>query len=349
MKQRNITKTAQIRKKLKRKMEISIREIISELWRDDECLFIVEGEKRRVHTMVTADGKAYSIYITCEPCIMESEPFFTLYNDDSPVYATHAIRLSLLEPRIIRCRDQHLQAELELTDELLGMLIDTLYVGKSGATSSHKTDDFPNIWEKLIWENNWEHADAASNFHEKPFTISPQMIKEKPQWYRYTVPSHTPMPEYHRLLHPEMTFSEYWHHRHGDKTHEEVQKELEQIAKKGRVPHMRKSWNHSKALKLYQEAFFCSFTGAWCSKPPCEYAVLEYVKEHPINFHLPEVVGKHGIRGCKTFDYLPINADDSCDYYLLLIVNDEHHPDFFEDVDRFAKTQKVTEVYTFPM
>lgn len=141
-----------------------------------------------------------------------------------------------------------------------------------------------------------------------------------------------------------MTFSEYWRHRHGDKTHEEVNAKLSAQTERGWEKYNTKREEHEKLMEQYQAAFLSCST-----ETPCDYAVLKYAVGYPINFHLPAVLGKHGIRGCRTMDYLDICKKGTIDCYHLLIVNDEHHPDFFTDVERFAKTQKVRGVYKFPI
>ena len=307
--------------------------------REEEVYLIVDGNSNRVCNLYTQDGAAYSVCITAEPSELHTEPFFTIYNDAWPVYATHAVRISLWEPKIVRCWENPVQAELELTDELLGMLIDTLH---SEYTDGLRPSWVNTMWNMMVSINNREHIETPE-WNMRYAHISPQMIREKPAWYRYAVPTRTPMPEYHRLLYPELTFAEYCRRRHGDKTHEEVNAELSAQKEKGYEIYESKWTEHSERLEQYKTAFL---SGA--DTPPCEYAVLKYAHDYPINFHLPEVVGKHDIRGCRTFDYLDIGKEHYIDYYHLLIVNDEHHPDFFEDVARFAKTQKVAMVYTFP-
>ena len=327
------------RKNLSRRIEMARRSAFRMTPREEEVYLIVDGNSSRVCNLYAGDGTAYSVYITAEPSVLHTEPFFTIYNAAWPVYATHAVRLSLWEPKIVRCRENPVQAELELTDELLGMLIDTLH--------SEHTDVLCPSWVKTMWNkmvsiNNREHVETPK-WDMRFAHISPQMILEKPIWYRYAVPTRTPMPEYHRLLYPEMTFSEYWRRRHGDKTREEVNAELSAQKEKGQEIYESKRAKHLEQLEQYKAAFL-SGTAA----PPCEYAVLKYAHNYPINFHLPEVIGKHGIRGCRTLDYLDIGKEHCIDYYHLLIANDEHHSDFFENVARFAKTQKVAEIYTFP-
>ena len=217
MMQKNTVKTAQIRKKLSRRIEMARRSAFRMTPREEEVYLIMDGNSSRVCNLYAGDGTAYSVYITAEPSVLHTEPFFTIYNAAWPVHATHAVRISLWEPKIVRCWENPVQAELELTDELLGMLIDTLH-------SEHTDVLCPNwvktMWNRMVSINNREHIETPE--WDMRFThISPQMIREKPAWYRYAVPTRTPMPEYHRLLYPEMTFHEYWRRRHGDKTHAE--------------------------------------------------------------------------------------------------------------------------------
>lgn len=330
----------QVRKPLKRRVEMVQQAGRGGRWLADEAEFIVDGDRSMVCVLFTEDGGSYGVYITWEPVLAGTEPFFTLYNNCWPVYATQAARISLLEPKIVRCREESVLAELELTEEVLGLLIDTLHVGDAREFCPSRVK---NKWGEMVHINNHEHVAWASEYQEKGFTISPQMIQEKPKWYRYAVPSRAAMPEYQRLLHPDESFAEYWRRRHGDKTAAEIRAELRAKIKRAGEIHDRRSDEHEKLMELYKTAFLNHST-----ETPCEYAVLRYEKGYPINFHLPAVLGRHGIRGCRTMDSLDIPQKGIIDCNNLLIVNDEHHHNFFADVERFAGTQRVRAVYKFP-